>query len=127
MPDRDAVATARRQAEKRGHLAEALAAWMLRLKGYRILARRHRTRLGEIDLVVKKGDVIAFVEVKARSDDNAAIDSVSLTAQHRIRAAGDLWIARQAGRGADLSRFSYRYDIVAIRPGRWPRHFPDAF
>ena len=104
-----------------------LAAWMLRLKGYRILARRHRTRLGEIDLIVRKGEIVAFVEVKARPDDLAAVDSVSVTAQRRIRAAGDLWIAGQAGRGADLSRFSYRYDIVAIRPGRWPRHFPDAF
>lgn len=123
-----AAATRRRiKAERRGHFAERLAALALRLKGYRILARRHRTKLGEIDLVVRKGDLIAFVEVKARSGEWTAIDAVSLAAQHRIRGAGDLWIATQAGRGRDMSRYSFRYDIVAILPGRWPRHFPDAF
>lgn len=125
VPDR--FADKRRKAERRGHLAEALAVVALRLKGYRILARRHRTKLGEIDIVARKGDVIAFVEVKARAEDMAAIDAVSIPAQRRIRAASDLWIGRQAARGRDLTRFSYRYDIVAILPGRWPRHYRDAF
>jgi putative endonuclease len=112
----------RQEAERRGHLAEALAAFSLQLRGYRILARRHRTRLGEIDLIVKRGAIIAFVEVKARRDERAAIDAVSHT-----RSASDLWIAAQMKRGVDLSRVSYRYDIVAITPWRWPRHFADAF
>jgi putative endonuclease len=117
----------RQEAERRGHLAEALAAFSLQLRGYRILARRHRTRLGEIDLIVKRGAIIAFVEVKARSDERAAIDAVSHMTATRIRSASDLWIAAQMKRGVDLSRVSYRYDIVAITLWRWPRHFADAF
>jgi putative endonuclease len=110
----------RQEAERRGHLAEALAAFSLQLRGY-------RTRLGEIDLIVKRGAIIAFVEVKARRDERAAIDAVSHTTATRIRSASDLWIAAQMKRGVDLSRVSYRYDIVAITPWRWPRHFADAF
>lgn len=117
----------RQEAERRGHMAEALAALSLQLRGYRILARRHKTRLGEIDLIVKRGEIIAFVEVKARADERAAIDAVSHTTATRIRGASDLWIAAQMKRGVDLSRASYRYDIVAITPWRWPRHFIDAF
>lgn len=97
------------------------------LSGHRILARRYRTRSGEIDLIVRRGDVIAFVEVKARGEQLKAIDSVSFDAQRRIRNAADIWIAREHRRGLEPSRFSYRFDIVAVLPGRLPRHFPDAF
>ena len=113
----------RRKAWRRGHLSEYIAALYLACKGYRILAIRYRTVLGEIDIVARKGDLAVFVEVKARRGAQAAIDAVSVSAQRRIRAAGDLWLARQP----DFSRLSQRYDIVAILPGRWPRHFRDAF
>lgn len=117
----------RQKAEKRGHLAESLAAFSLRLRGYRVLERRYRSRSGEIDLIVRRGDIIAFVEVKARGAEGLAIDAVPAGTQRRIRNAADSWIAGQHARGRDLSRFSYRFDIVAVLPGRWPRHFPDAF
>jgi putative endonuclease len=117
----------RRKAERRGHFAELLAAAYLRLRGYRILARRHKTRSGEIDLIASRGDVVAFIEVKARAGENLAVDAVSFAAQRRIRNAADQWIAREHRRGRDVSRFSFRFDIVAILPGRWPRHYPDAF
>ncbi|TIO58114.1 MAG: YraN family protein, partial [Mesorhizobium sp.] len=55
----------RRKAYRRGHRGEWLAALALMLKGYRILARRHRTKLGEIDLIARRGDLVLFVEVKA--------------------------------------------------------------
>ncbi|WP_188112466.1 YraN family protein [Rhizobium tropici] len=113
----------RQKAWRRGHVAEYLAAAFLMLKGYRILAIRHRTKLGEIDIVARKGDLAVFVEVKARRGEQEAIDAVSFSAQRRIRGASDLWLARQP----DFARLSQRYDIVAILPGRWPRHFPDAF
>jgi putative endonuclease len=113
----------RRKAWRRGHVSEVLAALYLACKGYRILAIRHRTPLGEIDIVARKGDIAVFVEVKARRGEQAAIDAVAFAAQRRIRAASDLWLARQP----DFSRLSQRYDIVAILPGRWPRHFKDAF
>lgn len=117
----------KRAAERRGRWAELLAEFALRLKGYRILDRRYRTRLGEIDLVVKRGEIIAFVEVKARTDRRAAIDSVPAATQHRIRAASDLWIGRMLAQRRPITHCSYRYDIVAVEPKRWPAHFPDAF
>lgn len=122
MADSDLTAI-RRKALRRGRISEYVAAVFLMLKGYRILALRHRTRLGEIDIIARKGDLAVFVEVKARRGEAAAVDAVSIAAQKRIRAASDLWLARQA----DQARLSLRYDIVAIMPGRLPRHFIDAF
>ena len=113
----------RRKAWRRGHLSEYLAALYLACKGYRILAIRYRTPLGEIDIVARRRDLAVFVEVKARRDERLAVDAVSFAAQHRIRAASDLWLSRQP----DHASLSQRYDIVAVLPGRWPRHFPDAF
>jgi putative endonuclease len=113
----------RQKAWRRGHISEYLAAVFLLLKGYRIVAIRHRTKLGEIDIIARKGDLAVFVEVKARRGEQEAIDAVSFSAQKRIRAASDLWLARQP----DYALLSQRYDIVAILPGRWPRHFQDVF
>ncbi|WP_099865852.1 YraN family protein [Pararhizobium haloflavum] len=124
---REEESARRRQAERRGHRGETLAAIALRLRGYRILARRFRTRAGEIDLIARKGDVIAFVEVKARAGTLLAIDAVPAATQRRIRAAGDIWLAQQYDRGRDYSGYTWRYDIVVIRPRRWPTHFTDAF
>lgn len=117
----------RRQAERRGHRAETIAAWALRLKGYRILARRYRTKAGEVDLVARRGFVLAFVEVKARGETGLAIDAVPAAAQERIRAAADRWLATQEARGARISRFSLRFDVVAVLPGRWPIHIENVF
>ncbi|MDM9619382.1 YraN family protein [Rhizobium sp. AC44/96] len=117
------AASNRRRALRRGHVSEYLAALFLMLKGYRIVALRYRTKLGEIDIIARKRNVAVFVEVKARRDEASAVDAVSYTAQNRIRAASDLWLARQR----DFAVLSQRYDIIAIIPGRLPRHFPDAF
>lgn len=113
----------RRAGFAKGHRGEWLAAWALRLKGYRILAVRHRTRLGEIDLVARRGRTVAIVEVKARPTLQAAMDAVSPAAQRRIGNAADLWLARQK----DAHRLSLRFDIVAVLPRRWPVHVPDAW
>lgn len=118
-PDRDR----RRKALRLGHRGEWLAAMALRIKGYRILARRYRTRLGEIDLIARRGDLVVMVEVKARPTLIAAMEAVTVTAERRIEAAGDLWLARQPGHG----RLSVRYDLVAILPWRWPVHVPNLF
>lgn len=122
MADRDGASN-RRRALRRGHLSEYLAAAYLMLKGYRIVALRYRTRLGEIDIIARKRNLAVFVEVKARRDHMSAIDAVSYTAQNRIKAASDIWLSRQR----DYALLSQRYDIVAVVPGRLPRHFPDAF
>jgi putative endonuclease len=113
----------RRKALRRGRVSEYVAAIYLIFKGYRIVALRYRTKLGEIDIIARKGDLAIFVEVKARHEEGAAVDAVSHLAQTRIRGASDLWLARQR----DQARLSQRYDIVAILPGRWPIHLRDAF
>jgi putative endonuclease len=115
--------TERQRAQRRGHVSELVAAVYLMLKGYRILAIRHRTKLGEIDLIARKADLIVFVEVKARADQQRALDAVSLDSQRRIRAASDLWLAKRS----DFARLAQRYDVVAVLPWRLPRHFRDAF
>lgn len=113
----------RRRAHRHGHVAEWWAATALTLKGYRIVARRFKTKAGEIDLVARKGNLVALVEVKARQSEAAAIDAVTGTTAMRISAAGDIWLSRQR----DSAALSIRHDIVVVIPWRWPKHFPDAF
>jgi len=118
-PDR----SLRRRAQRRGHAAERFAALALMLKGYRIVARRFKTGSGEIDLIARRGNLVALVEVKARPTVAAAVDAVTAAAARRIAAAGDIWLARQS----DHAALSVRHDIVAVVPWRWPRHLPGAF
>jgi len=113
----------KRRSERKGRRAEWLAALALMLKGYRIAALRYRTPVGEIDIVARKGDLIAFVEVKARRDLAAGVDAVSYPAQRRIAAAGELFISRQR----DSARLSWRHDVVVVSPWQWPVHLEDAF
>lgn len=113
----------RRRAHRRGHGGEWLAALALMLKGYRIVARRYRTRLGEIDLIARRGELAAIVEVKARPDLEAGMEAVGMAAQRRIAAAADLWLARQP----DHARISLRFDMVIVRPRRWPVHVENIF
>ena len=115
--------TDRKQAEQRGRRAEQLAALMLMLKGYTILARRARTPSGEIDLIARRKNLVAFVEVKARSSEILAIEAVTTKAQGRIIRAAELWMARRS----DLQDCDWRFDIVAVIPKRWPRHLRDAW
>lgn len=117
------TARARRSALRRGRRGEWLAAAALMLKGFRILARRHRTRLGEIDLIARRGDLVLIVEVKARPTLEQAMDAVGFEARRRIAGAADLWLARQP----DHARLSLRFDLIAILPRRWPVHVVNAF
>lgn len=118
--DRDSL---RRAAETRGRRGETVAAWYLRLKGYRVLARRYRTPAGEIDLVVRRARCIVFVEVKHRPKLDEAADAVSPTGRRRIARAAALWLsAHPQATGLDQ-----RFDMVLIAPGRWPRHLVSAF
>lgn len=114
---------ARQKAHRRGHRGEWLAALALMLKGYRIVARRYKTRLGEIDLIARRGDLVLIVEVKARRTLLEAMEAVARGSERRIEAAADLWLARQP----DYGRFSVRFDMVAILPRRWPVHVENAF
>ena len=110
----------RRAAYALGHRGETFAAWALRLKGFRIVARRFRTPAGEVDLIARRGDLVIMVEVKARNTLVAAMDAITPSALRRIEAAADLWLSRQP----DHARLSIRFDMVAILPRRWPVHVP---
>ena len=113
----------RRAAYRHGHWAEAAAALLLTLKGYRLLARRYRTPAGEIDLIVRRRRTVAFVEVKARADYADAVEAVARGGERRIAAAADLWVARHPG----AAGLTLRFDMVVVTPWRLPQHLPDAF
>lgn len=112
------ASTARRRAFRRGLAGEAVAAWYLRLKGYRILAWRYRTAAGEIDLVARRGRTLVFVEVKARSGLAGAEDPVTAESGRRIAAAADVYLARNPR----LAVLDQRFDLLVVAPWRWPRH-----
>jgi putative endonuclease len=111
------------KAYRHGRRSEWLAALALMVKGYRIVARRYRTKLGEIDLIARRGDLVLIVEVKARPTLAEAMDAVGYGAGRRIEAAADLWLVRQP----DYARLSLRFDLVAVLPRRWPVHVENAF
>jgi putative endonuclease len=114
----------RRQAFRRGHLAEAAAAWLLRCKGYRIMGRRVRTPMGEIDLIARRGGTLAFVEVKARPTRDVALEAVSPRQARRMVGAARYWLGTQPPASA---RGDWRFDIVVVSPYLFPRHLPNAF
>lgn len=97
--------------------------WQLRLKGYRILARRYRTPVGEIDLLARRGSVLAAIEVKARGDLTTAREAVSRRQRQRITRA----LLHFLGGRPDLARLSPRFDVMLVAPRRLPRHIVDAW
>jgi putative endonuclease len=112
----------RRIAEASGRRGERLAGWWLRLKGWSILDRRVRTPAGEVDLVARKGNLVAFVEVKLRktaAELDYAIDERRLA---RVAAAAEVLMPRYAGPGDDI-----RVDVILIAPGVRPRHIENAW
>jgi putative endonuclease len=115
--------TSREDSERRGRLAETLALWSLRLKGYRLLARRYKSPQGEVDLIMRKGNVTVFIEVKARENENLALEAVTERQARRISAAARYWMARDRKASLGICRF----DIVTVRPYHWPRHIENAF
>jgi putative endonuclease len=108
----------RHAAYRHGHVAEAAAMLLLLAKGF-----RPKTPLGEIDLVVKRGRTIAFVEVKARASRVDALESVGKQSERRIVDAADLWLAKHPA----AAGFNLRYDMVVVTPWRLPMHLSDAF
>ena len=110
-------------ARRSGRRAEAWAALWLMAKGYRILGFRLRTRLGEIDLLAQKGRVLAVVEVKSRTTLEAALAAVTPEQRDRLRRAGQA----AAGARPRLKDLAVRLDLIALAPGRLPRHRPDAW
>ncbi len=113
----------RQRAEQHGHKAERAAEVLLRGKGYRILDRRAKTPVGEIDLVARRGNAIAFVEVKARPTHDQAIEAVNRHQARRIIDAARFWMQQQP----ELAACDCRFDIITVSPYLWPRHVENAF
>ncbi|QNM82743.1 YraN family protein [Sphingomonas sabuli] len=112
----------RQQAERRGRTAETIACWYLRLKGWRILARRARAPGGEVDIVARRGRIVAFVEVKARNSAEAAGFALDRHRLRRVAIAAER-LAQRFARDGD----SIRIDALFVVPGRLPRHLQDVW
>lgn len=110
-------------ARKLGRRAEVWAALLLMAKGYRILGFRLATPLGEIDLLAQRGKVLAVVEVKQRTTIEDALDAVTPTQRDRLRRAA----AHLAAHRHSLRDLVVRIDLIALAPGRVPRHLPNAW
>lgn len=108
---------------QKGLQAENLAALYMRLKGYRILAKRYKTPVGEIDLVARRGKTVVFVEVKARAKDTDAAEAIHIHNQTRVRRAAELYLQKYPR----YTTHDIRFDAVLLSKGRWPRHIVAAF
>ncbi len=114
------------QNRTRGLRAEYVALLYLLLKGYRLLARRYRVRGGEIDLVMTKGQILVFVEVKARRTHEEALCALGPRQRRRIMRAAQAWEQGRAVAGP------WRFDLVTFAHGicgglSWPRHVVGAW
>ncbi len=117
------MSKARLRAERRGRTAELLCLWHLRVRGYRVVARRFRVPSGEIDLIVRRGTVLAAVEVKARADFAAAGEAVLGRQRRRIARAFEHFLQARP----DLAHLDQRFDVMLVMPRRLPRHVADAW
>jgi putative endonuclease len=114
---------ARVAAFRTGISAESRAAAWLMAKGYRILAKRFRTPYGEIDIVARRRNLVAFIEVKARGRLDDAAYAVTPRQQARIIAAAQVWLVAHP----EHAEFDLRFDAMLIAPRRLPRHLLAAF
>ena len=113
----------RRRAEGFGRFAESLCRLSLRLRGYRILDSRLRTPMGEIDIVARRGDTLAIVEVKARGDWITASEAVSARQRGRLARAAHVYLAAHP----QYAGYVLRFDVMLVTPWSWPRHVRDAW
>ncbi len=118
--DRSITGLKARRAGRRGEVVSAL--WLI-AKGYQILGFRLKTPQGEIDLLARKGAVLAVVEVKLRGSRELALEAVGARQRQRLRRAGESYAAQRP----DLRGAAIRLNLIALAPGRWPCHIPDAW
>ncbi|MGB6351618.1 MAG: YraN family protein [Pseudolabrys sp.] len=122
-PAKTAPRPERQAAFRVGISAESRAAAFLIAKGFRILARRWRSPLGEIDIVARRRQLLVFAEVKARATLDEAAESVNERQRRRIAAAAAVWLAANP----DQNFRDIRFDAILVAPGKIPRHIPAAF
>jgi putative endonuclease len=115
--------TERRRAVRSGQWAESIASWLLRAKGYRIVARSWRCPAGEIDIIARRGQALVAIEVKRRASAQDAADAIQARQRRRIVRAAEAFVARNPENAA----LNIRFDAVLVVPGRWPRHIMDAW
>jgi putative endonuclease len=106
-----------------GLSAESRAAAYLVAKGFRILSRRWKSPLGEIDIVARRRGLLIFVEVKARATLDEAAEAVTQRQQRRVAQAAEVWLAANPKTAFTDARF----DAILVAPGKLPRHIPAAF
>jgi putative endonuclease len=106
-----------------GLSAESRAAMFLIAKAYRIVARRWKTPLGEIDIVARRRRSLVFIEVKARANADEAAEAVTERVKRRIIGAAEVWLARHP----DDANAEIRFDVILVAPGKIPRHIVNAF
>ena len=107
---------------RRGVNSEKIAAFWLRLKGYKILEQRYKTKMGEIDIIATKGNLISFVEVKARPTAGLALESVTPKMRRRIQNTALHFVAQKPSRGG----LDLRFDVVCVMPFSWKKLFKGA-
>lgn len=112
----------RAQAEQQGRKAEWLAAWWLRLQGWRILAQRVKLKAGEVDLIARKGRTVAFIEVKWRKDASQLGQAIDAYRLRRVARAAEMLSANYAGPEDDL-----QIDVILMAPRKWPRRIANAW
>jgi len=116
-------ALARRRAQRRGRAAEWLCLWHLRLHGWRILARDWRCPAGEIDILARRGKVLAVIEVKSRGELATAAMALAPRQRRRIARAAEAFLLQRS----DLARLDLRFDLMLVAPLRLPRHWRGAW
>ena len=117
------AAPAKIKAVRFGRRAEWLAAWFMRMKGFRVIARDLRLPGGEIDLVLRRGRLLVLVEIKARAGASGIEEAIADRQWRRIAAAAEQFCARRPA----YADFDRRYDSLFLARRRWPRHVADAW
>ena len=113
----------RQKAERRGRFAELLCRWHLRLRGWRIIASHWRCPAGEIDILARRGRVLAIIEVKLRRDLVSAAESILPRQRRRISRAASAFLMTRP----DLAALTLRFDVMLVAPARPPRHLAGAW
>ena len=117
------VVLRRQRAQRRGRVAEWLCLWHLRLRGWHILATDWRCPAGEIDIIARRGRVLAIIEVKSRGDIAVAATALAPRQRRRIARAAEAFL----GTRPDLAGLDLRFDLMLVPRRRLPRHWPGAW
>jgi len=112
----------RHEADQRGRQGEAEAAMFLAQQGWRIVAERVKTKVGEIDLVAKRTGLVAFIEVKWRARPVSLADAIDERRLARVAAAVECVWPNYATAGEDI-----RIDVILLAPGRKPTHIENVW